>query len=652
MTHFFKAYCLLTTALVFLFIGCDGGTSTNEDLDGDGFSRVGGVDCNDDDATVFPGADEVPYDRVDQNCSGSDLTDVDNDGYPGGPDGTDCHDTRSDVHPAGVDVCGDGIDQDCSGADQNCSDVDGDGDGFSPNEGDCNDANANVNPGSAETPYNGKDDDCDLATLDDDLDGDGFFRIGGGDCNDEDATQYPGADDGADRGGGQICAGTGLTDVDLDGYAGGLDGTACNDTRSDVNPGEIDVCGDGIDQDCSGNEQGCTGGEGDSDGDGFTVLAGDCNDSDATVNPGYEEISYNGKDDDCDPATADDDLDGDGFFMNGGGDCNDEDPAVFPGAEEVPNDGVDQDCSGSDLTDLDLDGYPGGLDGTDCNDNNPRVHPGAVEICGDSIDNDCDGSDDVCNLSGFIYLNRADSKFIGEAAGDGAGGSVSSAGDVNGDGFDDLLIGAGGNDSGGDMAGAAYLVYGPVSGTVDLSAADAKFIGEAEFDSARVVSGAGDVNGDGCDDILIGADRNDSGGDEAGAAYLVYGPVSGTLDLVDADATFVGEAVDDRAGCSVSSAGDVNGDGFGDLLIGASQNYRGGREAGAAYLFYGPVIGTHDLSTADAELIGEAAGDHAGTSVSSAWDVNSDGFDDILIGARRNDSGGDGAGAAYVVYGK
>jgi len=256
-------------------------------------------------------------------------------------------------------------------------------------------------------------------------------------------------------------------------------------------------------------------------------------------------------------------------------------------------------------------------------------------------------------VTGTVDLSAADAKLVGEAFDDVAGYSVSSAGDVNGDGFDDLLVGADGQDAGGGDAGAAYLVLGPVTGTVDLSAADAKLVGETQYDwLGKPVSSAGDVNGDGFDDLLVGAAGQDEGGSDAGAAYVVFGPVTGTVDLSAADAKLVGEVADDWAGWSVSSAGDVNGDGFDDLVVGASGQDEGGQKAGAAYLVLGPVTGTVDLSAADAKLVGEASDDYVGSeSISSAGDVNGDGFDDLLVGAWGQDEGGDEAGAAYLVLG-
>jgi hypothetical protein len=204
---------------------------------------------------------------------------------------------------------------------------------------------------------------------------------------------------------------------------------------------------------------------------------------------------------------------------------------------------------------------------------------------------------------------------------------VSGAGDVNGDGKADALVGASGAlVDGVPWSGAAYLVSGPLSGTIDLSAAHATFLGARGEEAGYAVSGAGDMDGDGTADVVIGAPGY-------GVTYLVLGPVSGTIDLELADGFLVGEGPYDLAGNSVSDAGDVDADGHDDLLIGARDNASSLIDQGAAYLVLGPVTGTVDLAAADAKISGETWDDMPGYCVSGAGDVDADGHDDWLIGA-------------------
>ena len=192
------------------------------------------------------------------------------------------------------------------------------------------------------------------------------------------------------------------------------------------------------------------------------------------------------------------------------------------------------------------------------------------------------------------------------------------------------------------------------------------------------VSSAGDINGDGFDDLIVGAPFGDDGGNAAGEAYVVFGKASGfgttiggqqVIDLTSlspADGFIIqGDEAGDQAGCSVSAAGDVNGDGFDDVIIGALNNYDAGNEAGAAYLVFGKMSGLRlggwhgasgyrsddpDSRLREFVIWGDAAFDYAGRSVSSAGDVNGDGFDDLLVGATST-SHPDGPGEAFVIYG-
>ena len=141
------------------------------------------------------------------------------------------------------------------------------------------------------------------------------------------------------------------------------------------------------------------------------------------------------------------------------------------------------------------------------------------------------------------------------------------------------------------MAGKTYLILGKASGWsmyTNLSEADASFIGENSGDfSGYSVAGAGDVNNDEYDDILIGAHYNEDGDIMAGKTYLILGKASGwsmDIDLSNADASFLGEGLWDTSGCSVAGAGDVNSDGYDDILIGASNNDDGSGQAGQTYI--------------------------------------------------------------------
>jgi len=256
------------------------------------------------------------------------------------------------------------------------------------------------------------------------------------------------------------------------------------------------------------------------------------------------------------------------------------------------------------------------------------------------------------SLYGMWTASAADARLLGENTNDLAGAAVSGAGDVNGDGFDDILIGARRSDPGQPDAGVAYIVHGPVSGDFDLANADARLMGERPDDYAGSrVSDAGDVNGDGFDDVLVGSFGEDTGGNMASASYLVLGPMSGDIDLADAEAKFIGEAAKDHAMYGLSDAGDVNDDGFDDILIGAKGNDAGGNWAGAAYIILGPVTGDVDLAFADAKMVGENNDDRAGIRVSGLEDTDGDGFDDVLVGAHFNDTVAQNAGVGYIVNG-
>ena len=260
--------------------------------------------------------------------------------------------------------------------------------------------------------------------------------------------------------------------------------------------------------------------------------------------------------------------------------------------------------------------------------------------------------------------------FNGVTADDQSGISVSGIGDFNGDGVDDFIIGARSADPNGLFSGASYIVFGVAGGFGTASFDLGQLNGTNGFVlngitsnhlSGTSVSAAGDVNGDGFNDVLIGAPQAGSGD-----VYLVYGsaaPFSSTFELSTLNGTngtrFNGVALADFAGNSVSNAGDFNGDGIADMIIGADFADPNGGSSGATYIVFGNAGGfgaTFNLSTLNGTngfvLNGVFGGDHSGNSVSSAGDVNNDGIDDIIIGADDADVNGVNlVGQAYVVFG-
>jgi hypothetical protein len=206
-------------------------------------------------------------------------------------------------------------------------------------------------------------------------------------------------------------------------------------------------------------------------------------------------------------------------------------------------------------------------------------------------------------------------------------------GDVDGSGVADVLIGAPGQGSG---DGAVYLVLDGAFG-----AWDARYTGISGAEAGTAVAG-GDVNGDGHADLVVGAPNHDGG---VGRAYVVYGaptPSGGSLSAAGGAISSLTSGA--GLGSAVSVPGDVDQDGVDDVLIGVP-----GVGAGSVALFYGPVLGLTAIGTEDVTITGASSGDALGTSLGSPGDVNGDGYPDLLVGAPVHDGGGTDRGQASLI---
>ncbi|MBT3219421.1 MAG: hypothetical protein HN348_10045 [Proteobacteria bacterium] len=652
----------------------DDSTSVTDCVAPSGYVASGG-DCNDTRSDLHPAADEL-CNGVDDDCDTkideADSLDAalwyadgDGDGY-----GLDSTEITSCDHP---------------------------GSGWVSLSGDCNDGNAAVLPGADEW-CNSIDDDCDgvedendaldavIWYLDRDLDGFGRSNNTSLDCL-QPAPKPSGAQW-----------------VDSDGD--------CDDNDLDIYPGAKEWCGNSVDDDCDGNIDEDDAVDVsvwylDSDGDQWganttaeqacvepttdhVALGGDCDEADVAINPGADEVCGDGVDNDCDglidDASAVDaltwhqDADGDGYGSTDvsaqivgctgyvgmiviGGDCDDGDETIFPGADEWCG-GGDEDCDGIEneddavdaplrYIDGDHDNYgndteaipsceplAGRIDqGGDCADSIYEIHPDIDDVCANQLDDDCNGLvDDFCVAA---LGDVAQVAVLGDTGGACFGGTIATLDNAAGE--QRLLVGS-------PCGGETHIIDAPFP--FDSSGSTLKVVQtRQDADLGFALTGLDDVDGDLVPDFAVATPQYVVSGAFDGLVDIVSGASTGSIDDVDSYATIVNDHSQDEAFAQVLITADIDCDGDGDLVVGASQ-MKGSSpySPGGVFLFTMPIAGgEHDISEATTVISGTSIMERFGESIANVGDADGDGCDDVLVGAPMSDFGGINSGGAFLI---